>query len=255
MLQQIIKNLHEKFMFLPSKISGMNVATSTHLTVINSHLATDMFNIIYINGDDLPSEDELSKHINIFRKEKLPFAFWLLENEETQISDMLLSQGLSCSEDELGMAINFGNTNLPASKNSEIIIRQATDHSIMQDWIQVFCALLPDKCQAITDFYTAANPIIQKFNKKIKCFVGHLNGLPVTTCALFYSETIAGIFDMITIPEARRRGIATDMMIHALHAAKQDGYNHVALGASEEGKHVYGKLGFEAYCKFRIYTL
>lgn len=42
MKERIIKNLHNKFCFIPSNISGMDVNRVGPLTVINSHLATDV---------------------------------------------------------------------------------------------------------------------------------------------------------------------------------------------------------------------
>ncbi len=254
MKEIIINNLYEKFSFLPSNIPSMTVKHVGPLTTINSYLATDMFNIIYINKGAIPNPDEIAEAINIFKIDRLPFAFWLAPDEEKRISKILKQYYLNCTEEEYGMCIDLNNLQDTATINQALQIEVVNSDTLLLDWMQVFCALLPDECTAITKFYKLADSIIQKNNNKIKCYVGYLNNQPVATCALFFSENIAGIFDMITIPTAQRKGVATTMILYALNIAKLTGFQQVSLGASEEGKHVYKKLGFETYCQFKIYN-
>lgn len=224
------------------------------LTVINSYLATDMFNIVYINESIMPNPDEIAEAVDIFKTDRLPFAFWLISEDEKQLSKALIQCNLNCAEVELGMSVVLSNALSSDKINEELQIKIVDSYAILLDWIEVFCALLPDESSAITRFYQLADPVIQKFSSTIKCYVGYLNNQPVTTCALFFSESIAGIFDMITVPAAQRKRVATTMMLHVLNEAKLAGCKQVSLGASEEGLHVYKKLGFETHCEFKIYN-
>lgn len=254
MKYRILSNLHDKFCFAPLHISGMTVEEFGTLTVVNSHLATDMFNILFINKAHVPTEAELTFALNTFKSEKLPFAFWLTLDEEKELADFLKHQKLKCTEVELGMCLDTSHIQNTAKINPQLKIKTVKSHSNLHDWTQVFCSLLPEECAPITHFYEKTAPLLDHFSDKMRFYVGYLDNQPVTTCALFFSGEVAGIFDMITVPSAQRQGIATTMMLHAIHEAKLTGFHYVSLGASEEGKHVYTKLGFKTYCEFRIYT-
>lgn len=251
---RIIANLHGKFSFLPSKIETMAVTHVGPLTIVNSRLPTDMFNIIYINEDTLPGLDEIAEAVDVFKADKLPFAFWLTSEEAISIADALRQCHLNCTEVEWGMCADLTHDHHAGKINESLQIKAVDSDVTLLDWIQVFCDLLPGECSAITNFYQLANPLIQKFNNKIKCYVGYLNNQPVSTCALFFWGNVAGIFDMITVPEMQRQGVATTMMLHALKEARLAGFKQVSLGASEEGKHVYEKLGFKTYCQLKVYN-
>jgi len=65
---------------------------------------------------------------------------------------------------------------------------------------------------------------------------------------------VAEVFDIITLPKARRQGIATAMMLHILSVARDNHYAIATLTASPAGQSVYQKLGFKTCCKFKLYN-
>ena len=86
-------------------------------------------------------------------------------------------------------------------------------------------------------------------------YAATLHGKTVATTALFTGAGGAGIYLVSTIPEVRRRNIATTIVTFALKEARDAGYNIGTLQASEEGIGLYQKLGFSKYCSFPLYTL
>jgi GNAT superfamily N-acetyltransferase len=50
-----------------------------------------------------------------------------------------------------------------------------------------------------------------------------------------------------TLPEARNRGIARRLMLHALHEAREDGAETTTLQASKLGRPVYERLGYRDF--------
>ena len=66
-------------------------------------------------------------------------------------------------------------------------------------------------------------------------------------------DDVAGIWDITTLPEFRKKGIGTDMTIHALEHAKN--FYNCSVGvltASKDGERVYRKIGFQKIKEFRI---
>jgi GNAT superfamily N-acetyltransferase len=77
-------------------------------------------------------------------------------------------------------------------------------------------------------------------------FLGRLGGQPVATASLLLAEGIAGIYDVSTVPSARRAGVGAAMMQHVLRAARDQGYQHAWLQPSEMAYRFYERLGFKA---------
>ena len=62
----------------------------------------------------------------------------------------------------------------------------------------------------------------------------------------------AMILNVYTEPEFRKRGIARQIMLAILAWVKEHGLNAVNLHASDEGRRLYEKLGFEATNEMRL---
>lgn len=59
---------------------------------------------------------------------------------------------------------------------------------------------------------------------------------------------------MYVIPEYRRQGIARDLMTRVIECATEHGAPLVTLHASDEGRPLYGRLGFADSHEMRLFT-
>jgi GNAT superfamily N-acetyltransferase len=82
-------------------------------------------------------------------------------------------------------------------------------------------------------------------------YLGSLDGEPVATTTVFLAAGVAGVYFVMTVPEARRRGIGAAITYGALRQSREVQY--AVLGASEAGKSVYAGLGFEQSCIIDLY--
>ena len=62
----------------------------------------------------------------------------------------------------------------------------------------------------------------------------------------------ATILNVYTDPEFRRRGIARQLMQTIIAWCKREGFARVTLHASDDGRHLYESLGFEASNEMRL---
>jgi len=84
-------------------------------------------------------------------------------------------------------------------------------------------------------------------------YLGILDGTPVATASLLPAGGIAGVYDVATIPVARRQGIGTAMTLAVLHAARQLGYSQAWLQPSDMGQTLYRRIGFGIACICLVY--
>jgi predicted acetyltransferase len=84
-------------------------------------------------------------------------------------------------------------------------------------------------------------------------FIGWLHDMPVASTSLLLHAGVAGIYGVTTIPEARKKGIATAMTKHALRQARELGYHVAVLSPSEMSLRIYQRLGFQHYCTLQHY--
>ena len=76
-------------------------------------------------------------------------------------------------------------------------------------------------------------------------FVAFLDDEPVATSRLSMSGGVAGLYSMVTLPHARRRGIGLAMAHRALLAGREAGMRIAVLQATDMGFPIYVRLGFE----------
>lgn len=89
------------------------------------------------------------------------------------------------------------------------------------------------------------------------------NGECVATGIIFYYLSVPSVFNvagknayitsLYVKPEYRRLGIGTTILKHLINCASQRGYDIVMLSASELGKPIYEKIGFQEIQNSMIY--
>ncbi len=85
-------------------------------------------------------------------------------------------------------------------------------------------------------------------------FIAEANGIPVAAAGVFFFERPpmganllsreARVVDVYTIPDWRRRGASRLVVQAAIDLARAAGARRVRLGASQDGRPLYEKLGF-----------
>ncbi len=155
------------------------------------------------------------------------------------------------SEGQLpGMAAVLDNINPHPPMPNGFMIQPVTDDESLQQWSQVCAAGFGMPAFAADGYYDLLRHVDQA---TVRAYLGWLNGKPVATSLLYLGAGVAGIYNVATIPEARRKGIGARMTDLPLLEARALGYQVGILHAFEMGIGVYRSLGFEEYCQIGQY--
>jgi len=246
--EKLDANMMEKFVYLP-KLMGMEVIEQSRGVVVDTNIPCDMFNVVCC----LKSSLDVKSVCDRFWSRNLPFAFWIGFNDGySDFQNDIEKIGLNCGETERGMAVSIDELDFEIFCE-KLEIKFVSNEKLLRDFITVYKNLIPNDAAAINEFYTKAAPFILDPNSRLKLFVGLYEETPAATSALFLSDNVAGVWDVTTLQKFRRKGIGTDMTLHALkHAKDLCNCNIGVLTASADGEGVYRKIGFRKIKEFRI---
>ena len=79
---------------------------------------------------------------------------------------------------------------------------------------------------------------------EVECYLGLVDGEPVASSTLAHGGRVAGVYNVATLPEARRKGFGEAMTWHAISRGAACGCDMAALQASEMGRPIYERMGF-----------
>jgi len=96
------------------------------------------------------------------------------------------------------------------------------------------------------------NPAI--FSPINQVFVARVDGQPAGAAAYWMTRGMAGIYWVATMPEHRRKGIASALVTRATNAAFANGAAAATLQASEDGRPVYERLGFTTVATYDAFA-
>jgi GNAT superfamily N-acetyltransferase len=83
--------------------------------------------------------------------------------------------------------------------------------------------------------------------------LGLLDGVPVACAAAFHGAAAGEVQHVVTLRQARRRGIGTRLTARALELVRERGAGRAVLTASPYGERIYRRLGFQPVGAVRRY--
>jgi len=187
-----------------------------------------------------------------FAELRVPFR-WFVGPTSTpaDLPDRLEAAGLPALTNSPGMALDIASMQDDAYTGSGLEIREVASPDELDDWLEVCRVAFPFD-DAMADAWRRVHvPLGLGEGRPLRNFVARLHGRPVACSAMFTNGSVAGIWNVGTVPEVRGLGIGREVTLAPLRVARGLGYRVSILGSSPMGFPVYTRIGFVEVCRVR----
>ncbi|MDE3230534.1 MAG: GNAT family N-acetyltransferase [Chloroflexota bacterium] len=198
---------------------------------------------------------QIAEALQPFRERRLPMMWWVGPlSRPAHLGERLLAHGLQGDGHTPGMALDL--SALPpadATPPARLTIAPATTRETLEDWATISARVFgaPDALRGALLEMGVRQSL--RPDPQWVYFLGRLDGRSVATSALFFGAGVAGVYNVATLPDARRLGIGAEMTGAALGLAQERGYHVSILQSSEMGYRVYEALGYRTVLTFDVY--
>lgn len=178
---------------------------------------------------------------------EVPFTLWVPAPVPTSVAALAAEHGLAPESQPLPGMVQRPVPAAPALPRGLVI--EPVDSSRTADFATVVVGLgLGEEAAA-----QLTSPSFVG-HADVDLFVGYLDGAPVGTSVAVSSARAGGVVNVLTLEEARGRGVGTALTWSAIRAGVARGHDTVALQASPMGLPVYRAMGFETVVEYVEYA-
>jgi GNAT superfamily N-acetyltransferase len=253
-LTKAIEESLAAFPLILARLPGAEIYDTPDLLWVATGVPIDSFNGVFRSVlDPLHADTQIEKIIEEFRRRRLPM-LWQLgpSSQPPDLPQRLLTRGFTHEEDEPGMAVDLLAMNEEFPTPPGLDIRLVDTMSTLREWVAVWGFGVPGDIL----------PLFQDVHAQLglgphlpwRYYLGAFQGKPIATALLFFAAGVAALHSVVTLPEARHKGIGTAITLAALREASREGYRVAILTASPYGVRIYRRIGFREHCTISRYT-
>jgi ribosomal protein S18 acetylase RimI-like enzyme len=169
------------------------------------------------------------------------------------LAERLLTRGFRPEEDLPWLATELQGVDLGERPVDGLAVRRVVDDETQAAWLHAMEHGFGTPGEVLRQLDAVAKREGYGPDASWTRFAGYLGGEPVASSGLLLFEGVAGVYNVTTVPKARRRGIGTAMSLTAMREGRARGADLAILGATELGRGVYEGLGFRDVCSIRTF--
>jgi GNAT superfamily N-acetyltransferase len=217
---------------------GAAIGASDRCTFVATGIPAAFFNGAFATGPVADPDGVIAAAVSFMGEREVPWLLWVREG----VADDLLAAGRRAGLRDAGGPPGMVLPSIPPSPRSpdELAISTVSDAAgveISRDLMTRGFEMPAEICERlITD------PIVD--DPAVRLVVGSVDATPVACALVAVSGSTAGIYNVATPPEHRRRGYGAAVTWAAIKEGERLGCDHAALQASELGAPVYRAMGF-----------
>lgn len=217
------------------------------------HPATD-FDFCTVNDSEWPNklwfhhdltEDSLQTARQRLRSTSVGLSVPYFDIYASHSYQLLEANGFEQQSEQVGMVLPLSQ---PLEQTDTLHLRKVSNEEEAVRWEDVF--------QRAFGYHISYRLLLPHYTDTSFWTAYHRNNEPVGTAVLHHTDDkVIGVHSMSILPEMRRKGLAEQMMRHLLNQSLTQGFEYATLQASEMGKGLYLKLGFQEQFVMKNYAL
>jgi GNAT superfamily N-acetyltransferase len=219
-----------------------------------SHLPFPLFNsVLQTRLDPAAADHAIDARIRDCAARNVPMLWWT--GPSTMPADLgaRLERRGFLLEPAIGMAADIHSVTAHPV-DSPVAVEPVRDAAALAAWSRVLCRSFGAPPAFGDAFAGLAAAVGLGPSSAFRHFLAYVNGEPVATCSLYFGAGVAGVYDVGTLPERRRRGIGAAITCAAMADAAASGYRMAILHSSTVGAAMYRALGFHDVCAIGQYV-
>src|SRR5690606_18325707 len=243
LVEALDENMVVHASWLHHRLPGMRVQDDGRLLLADSGLASDTFNIACRARLGADVRERVAGAIRWFAGRKRLYSWWVSSADQPpDLGAILADHGLGAAETETAMAADLDGL-LPASVDG-FEVRRAGTPDVLREFARINAANWSPPDADVIRFYEAAAPVLLQGAAPLRYYVGYLDGVAVAAAEVTIAADVAGVYNVSTLEQRRRRGLASTLLRHALLDVRRQGIQRAVLQAAPGATGVYAQLGF-----------
>jgi ribosomal protein S18 acetylase RimI-like enzyme len=254
--ENVAGNLRESFRAIAASRAPGEIRELPGVSIASAGVVFQMFNAAFLSAP-VASEVELARCIMLpsvhFNARGLEWAYWVCEDwleagARQRSREIFERHGLRHSVDLPGMVAERIRPPLKPLPNLEI--RRVGDAGTRE----AFCAIGSVCFHVPLPWFREVFDNDSVWDRFI-CWVGYVDGEPVSTAAAVMGGEAVGVYNVATMPEHQRHGYGETVMRHAVAEAQQRyGITHTVLQSTPAGQRLYERMGFRTVTNVAVYA-
>jgi GNAT superfamily N-acetyltransferase len=222
------------------------------VTAISTGLKSSFFNaVVSTHLGEHGLDEAIDSILAPFQERGVPLLWWVWPSSRpADPGPFLMARNFVYRGEGPGMTANLSTVPTNLALPADVEIEQVRDEETLKLWLQLGEEGRAPLDQDYLDFELALG--LQE-GAPYRRYLARYNGLPVAGSLLFLDADAAGLYGVVTLPEARGKGIGTAVSLMPLLDAWSLGYQVAVLESSPDGFPVYTKLGFRECCRVKSY--
>jgi ribosomal protein S18 acetylase RimI-like enzyme len=235
-------NYWESFRLI-AKACGGEILDEGGILAVATGVPVAMLNIAFVRQPLASPRDALTAAVAFFDRQRLPFVVRVrMDTRQPEAAE---------ARDALGDTVRYGAVPIPdpPSASADLNIVNVRDDKMLSQ----FQGVLAEGFGMPLEI--AERLIVSDLSRQdgVELYLGQADGRAVAASTLVLTGSTAGIYNVATVNDFRRRGIGEAMTWHCVSRGLESGCSVAVLQASSMGRPVYERMGFRTVAPYRTF--